>query len=541
MKKLLCLTMILAVTVSLITGCGGDKSNEATKGDIKKVSYALTQEPETLDPTMNVYSRSSIVLQNLFRGLYKKDANNMTVPALAESYTVSEDGLTYTFTLKSDLKWSDGTPLTAGDFEYSWKRVLNPETASQAAFELYYIKNGEEYNNGAASAEDVGVKAIDDATLEVNLVNPTAYFVDLTTSSQFFPVKKDIVEAEVTWTKSADTYVCSGPFMLKEIKPQEKYVLAKNPHYVDSANVKLDELDILFIDSAEAQLVAYKNNEIQVSDGIAAVALKEYESSPELNVVPRIGTYYLDINCEKEPFDDPRVRQAFSMAIDRNVVIDNIIQSDYEPAYGFVPYGIPYGLDAEKDYREVAGDLFKADLETAKALLSEAGYPNGEGFPVVDYKTLNSTTDTDIAQALQSMWKENLGVTVEITTYESKVYWDELHNGTYNICRDGWTGDYPDPMTNLSIFHINEVSDDIRWTSEGAKEFSSLLDANKKTDDQEIRMANFIKAEQIMIDEMPAIPVYFMSNSYLAKENVTGVIKNLTGHTIFEYTDVIAQ
>lgn len=540
MKKIICLLTAFVLMMSVMTGCSQSTNSSKTEGT-KKISYALSQEPETLDPTLNVYARSSIVLQNLFRGLYKRDTDGILVPALAESYTISDDGLVYTFKLKNGLKWSDGTTLTAKDFEYSWKRVLNPDVASPVAYEMFYIKNGEKYNKGEATVDEVGVKALDDNTFEVTLENPTAYFVDLTAASSFFPVKKEFVEASEPWTKSPATYASTGPFMLKEIKPQEKYVLVKNPNYVDAANVKLDQLDIVFIESAEAQLVAYKNDEIQVSDGISSQALQEYKDTAEYKVAPRIGTYYLDINNSKAPFSDPRVRKALAMVIDRKVIIENILQASYKPAYAFVPYGIPYALDPTKDFREVGGDLFKQDVEAAKKLLAEAGFPNGEGFPVLSYKTLNSASDLDIAQALQSMWQENLGIKVEITTYESKVYWDELNNGTYDICRDGWTGDYPDPMTNLAILHINESADDTRWSGAKAEKFSAYLDANKKTIDQNIRTQNFLDAESILMDDMPVIPVYFMSSTYLVKENITGVFKNFIGHTIFEYADVIQK
>lgn len=541
MKKIICILTVFLLTMSLMTGCSDSANKDNNAEGIKKISYALSQEPETLDPTLNVYSRSSIVLQNLFRGLYKRDKDGILVPALAESHTVSDDGLVYTFKLKDGLKWSDGTALTANDFEYSWKRVLNPEVASQASYEMFYIKNGEKYNKGEVSVDEVGIKAKDDITLEVTLENPTAYFVDLTASASFFPVKKEFVEASTPWTKSPSTYACTGPFMLKEIKPQEKYVLVKNPNYVDAKNVKLDVLDIVFIESSEAQLVAYKNNEIQVSDGISSQALQEFKNSADYMVSPRIGTYYLDINCDKEPFNDPRVRKALAMTIDRKVIVENILQASYKPAYAFVPYGIPYALDPTKDFREVGGDLFKQNIEEAKKLLAEAGFPNGEGFPVLNYKTLNSASDLDIAQTLQNMWQENLGIKVEITTYESKVYWDELHNGTYDVCRDGWTGDYPDPMTNLAILHIDESTDDTRWSGAKAEEFSSYLDSNKKTIDQDVRMKNFLDAENVLMDDMPVIPVYFMTNTYIVKENVTGVIKNFIGHTIFEYADVIQK
>lgn len=532
MKRLLALILIATLLCIPLAGCG---NKETSKGDDEgdKITYALSGEPEELDPTKNIYARSSLVLQNLFRGLYKIDENNKPVPAIAESYTLDESGTVYTFTLRDGVKWSDGKELTAEDFEYSWKRALNPETASAAAYEFYYLKNGKAYNEGEAEADDVGVKAIDKKTLEVTLEYPTAYFLDKLCTATFCPVRKDVVEGNESWTKSTDTYVCNGPFMFKEMKPKEKFVLVKNPNYIDADKVKLDTLEIVFIESPEAELAAYTNDEIDVSDNVSNEAMTKYMDTEEFYSEERIGFYYLDVNCEKEPFDDPRVRKAFAMAINREQIIKNIIQSTEEPAFGFIPYGIPDGVETDKDYRDVVGNAFEEDYEEARKLLEEAGYPNGEGMPEIIFITMASQSNVDVAQALQSMWKENLGVEVSIQTFESKVYWDELHEGNCHMARDGWTGDYPDPMSTLEIFVDTDTN--VRWYGEGSEEFDRLLDENMKTIDQNVRMENFVKAEKILADEMPAIPIYFYQDQYLCKPHVKGVMKNYIGHTIFEY------
>lgn len=255
MKKKVSLLLCAAMAVTLLGGCGGNSGTaEPSKGeskpaaasqDGKVMTFAIRQEPETLDPTLNNYTASSIVLQNLFLGLYQLDAEGQLAPGCAESYTVSDDGLEYTFKLKADLKWSDGTALTAKDFEYAWKRVLNPDTASPASWNFYVVKNGEAYNTGAANVDEVGIIATDDTTLKVTLENPTAYFIYLTTGSDYFPVKKDVVEGADVWTKSADTYVCNGAFMIQEINPQASYELVKNPSYAYADTVKLDGLNMV--------------------------------------------------------------------------------------------------------------------------------------------------------------------------------------------------------------------------------------------------------------------------------------------------------
>ena len=501
----------------------------------QKIIYALSKEPEEMDPTLNVYARSSIVLQNLFRGLYKIDeSGKKPVPSLAEGHELDETGTKYTFKINKNAKWSDGKPVTAQDFEYSWKRVLNPDVASGAAFYLYYIKNGKAYNEKKAGADDVGVKAVDDNTLEVTLENPTPYFLELLCVTAYYPVRKDVVEKE-GWTKSPETYLTTGPFMLTELKPKEKYVLKKNPNYLEVDKVKLDTLEIVFIESNEAELAAYTNNEIQVSDNISPEGMKQYQNTPEFFSIPRIGMQYFDFNASKKPFDDAKVRKAFSMSINRDQIIKSIVQSVEKPAFGMVPYGIPHGVQKDKEYRDVVGNVFSENVDEAKKLLAEAGYPDGNGIPEITMIVMASQSDKDIAQALQSMWKQNLGVDVSIQTFESKVYWDEIENGNFNIASDGWTGDYPDPMTNLDIFEGVNTADDLRWNS---AEYDRLLEENRKISDQAKRMENFAKAEKILADEMPLMPIRFFEDQFLAKPNVKGVLKNYIGHTIFEYAYV---
>ncbi|MDF2681326.1 MAG: peptide transporter substrate-binding protein [Brevibacillus sp.] len=545
----LVLAALLAIT-SVTAGCSSSstapqgqqnqgqtapKAEGAKPAAEQKIIYALSKEPEEMDPTLNTYARSSIVLQNLFRGLYKIDeSGKKPVPSLAESYELDSTGTKYTFKINKNAKWSDGKPVTAQDFEYSWKRVLNPDVASGAAFYLYYLKNGKAYNEKKAKAEDLGVKAVDDVTLEVTLENPTPYFLELLCVTAYYPVRKDVAEKE-GWTKSPETYLTTGPFMLTELKPKEKYVLKKNPNYLEADKVKLDTLEIVFIESNEAELAAYSNNEIQVSDNISPEGMKQYQNTPEFFSIPRIGMQYFDFNASKKPFDDAKVRKAFSMSINRDQIIKSIVQSVEKPAFGMVPYGIPDGVQKDKEYRDVAGNMFAENVDEAKKLLSEAGYPDGKGIPEITMIVMANQTDKDIAQALQSMWKQNLGVDVNIETFESKVYWDEIENGNFSIASDGWTGDYPDPMTNLDIFEGVNTDDDLRWSS---AEYDRLLEENRKISDQAKRMENFAKAEKILADEMPLMPIRFYEDQFLAKPNVKGVLKNYIGHTIFEYAHV---
>ena len=549
-KRLVSAILASVMAMSLLTGCGGgqdaagdttaaadgaQQAGDAAKPEGNVLRYVMSGEPETLDPNMNNYASSSNVLLNLFTGLYQYSADGSGVePACAESYTVSDDGLTYTFKLKEGLKWSDGSPLTAADFEYSWKRELKQETASTAAWQLYYIKNGEAYNNGQCEADEVGVKAIDDTTLEVVLNNPTPYFVNLTAANNFAPVKKEAVEGAEVWTKSAETYVCNGPFMMGEIKPQEGYTLVKNPNYVFADTVALDGVEMIFIEQAEAALSAYNAGDVDAMSGgsIETQAMTQYDGSEELHSYDLIGTSYYDFNCEKE-YMTKEVRKALSMAITRDTINQVAVPSKPKSAYAFVPYGIPYADETDDFRTKVGNNLVTEDVEAAKQLLADAGYPNGEGLPTLQLIITNTKENKDKAQILLALWKENLGVNVDIVTFESKVYWDEHAAGNFDIAIDGWTGDYPDPNTNLSIFNKSRMEKECRWRSEEALRYNDLLEEAATLADNNKRMELFVEMEQILMDEMPVMPVYFRNTMALVKPYVKGFTCDNSGHPLF--------
>ena len=550
MKKKLSVLLCAAMVATSLAGCGGSSgaktettAAEASQGgqesatEGKILTYAISGEPETLDPTMNNYSNSSVLLQNLFSGLFQLEADGTLTNAMCDSYTVSDDGLVYTFTLKDGLKWSDGSDLTAADFEYTWKRTLSPELASPAAWELFYIKGGEEYNKGEGSADDVAVKAVDAKTLEVTLNNPTPYFLYLTAASNFFPVKKDVVEGELVWTKSGDTYVCNGAFVISEINPQSSYVMVKNPYYFAADSVKLDGVKMVIIESAEAALSAYNSGEIDaMGDSLVATqALQQYGDSDELHRFDKIGTRYYDLNCENE-YMTPEVRRALAMGLDRKTICEAAVPSKPQPALAFVPHGIPYEGKTD-DFRTVVGDLISEDKEAAKQLLADAGYPNGEGLLTLKFIITNTQENKDVAQVMQAMWKENLGVQVEIVTFESKVYWDELYAGNFDIAFDGWTGDYLDPDTNLNCFTQDRTYNQNRWNGEKALQYDSLIQECRSLADNNKRMELFTEAEKLLMDDMPILPLYYLNASLLVKPNVTGMTKNANGHTLFRGAD----
>ena len=527
MKRLFSMLLIVALALSMLAIPAWAEGN--------MVITAIADDPQQMDPTLNSYSRSSQVLQNLFKGLYKLDTDGATVvPAMAESVEISEDQLTYTFTLRDGLKWSDGSDLTAYDFEYSWLRVLDPNVLSKAASDMWIVKNGEKFYNGECAAEEVGIKATDARTFVVTLENVTPWFLMLTSTTTFLPVSKAAVEDNEKWAWSPETYVCNGPYMLKEYASQDKIVLVKNPNYYNADEVKLDGVQYSIIKETSTELMAYKNGELNVSINLDQQGIADYAGTEELTQLPRIGIQYCDFNTKLPEFSKKEVRQAFAMAINRAVLLQ-AMGSVEKPVYGFVPYAQPSITDPSKSYRDIAGDLFTEDVEAAKKLMADAGYPNGEGFPTVVIKVQNNTQQGILAQVLGDMWKQSLGVNYEIQSRESSVYWDELDAGDFSVDRNGYTCDYADPSANLKIFITGSNAYENGWDD---PVYDEMFNKTLSMTDPAEREAALIEAEKYLVDEMPAMPVFSMETQFLVKPEVKGVIANPIGHVNFEYASI---
>lgn len=525
-------SVALFLTFALLLTMGGIQFSAVAEGE-SVVKYEISDDPQQMDPSLNTYSRSSIVLQNLFTGLYKLGPDGESyVPGCAESCDVSEDGMTYTFTLKEGLKWSDGSPLTAHDFEYAWKRVLNPEVGAGAASDFWVLKNGKEYNEGTCTADEVGVTAVDDRTLVAQTSHYAPWFMSLTATTSFFPVKKDVVEADGdAWTKNVETYISNGPFMLTEYSSLDKIVMTKNPNYYDTQSIQIDQVIYYIIADPTAVLVAYDNNELNVADDIDINAKNEYGQTDQYITSERIGIQYWDFNCQLPEFSDPRVRQAFSYAIDRKAVLTAVGYTSENPAYGFIPDSQP-SLTTDDSYRAVAGPMFTEDVEKAQELMAEAGYENGAGFPVVEIVCQNSDTQKLMAQILGEMWKTNLGIEYTITTYESSTYWGELANGNFSVGRNGYTCDYIDPSANLKIWVSGSNCSENGWDD---TVFDDMVEASSQITDPAAREQALIEAEAYICAQMPGMPMYTMTDDYLVKSNLKGVVKNKIGHIYFEY------
>ncbi len=524
-KKLIAFTLTAMLGVSVLAGCGAKPATEggtpADSAEPMVVRHNLGADPQTIDPALNSAVDGAIVLVNVFEGLAKTDENEKAVPGMAEKWEMSEDGTTYTFHLR-DAKWSDGEPVKAQDFEYAWKRALDPATAAEYGYQMYYLKGGEAFNSGEGSIDDVGVKAIDDKTLEVVLEAPTPYFLELTAFPTYYPVRQDIVEADPEgWALNMETYISNGPFKITEWNHNDVMKAVKNENYYDAENIKLDGIDFYMIVEASTALAAFQSDELDYNETIPQEQIPTLkESNEDFEIQPYLGTYFYVFNITKDPVDDVRVRQALSMAIYRQAIVDVVAQGGQLPANGFVPPGI--STSDGKDFRDVAGDYgmkTTADVEAAQALLAEAGYPNGEGFPAMEVMYNTNDGHKAIAEAIQEMWKQNLGISVELRNEEWKVFQETRTQGNFVVARHGWIGDYVDSMTFLDMWLSNSGNNNSQWKS---PEFDKLIGDSKRASAAE-RDQLMIQAENLMMEEMVSMPIYYYTKPTLLKSYVKGV------------------
>jgi oligopeptide transport system substrate-binding protein len=460
-------------------------------------------EPETLDPALITGQPEGRVANALFEGLLTFDQSGKLQPGMAESWTVSEDGRIYTFTLREGLTWSDGTPLTARDFVESWRRTLDPATASEYAYQLHYIKNARAFNEGkSADFSQVGVSAPDEQTLRVELENPTPFFADLCAFVTLLPVPLHVIrEHGDDWIKPG-RLVSNGAYVLESWRLNDRIRLRKNPRYWNADAVAMKTIDVLPVSKANTAFNLYSSGQadLMMDKGLVPPALLgEIKKRDDFHAAPFLGTYFLRFNCTKGPFTDPRVRRAFSMVIDKQSIVDRITRAGELAADSFVPPGA--------GGYESFGQCGERGVEEARQLLAEAGFPGGEGFPMVNYLYSEGELNEAIAVELQSMWRQLLGVNVQLLRQEWKVYLNSMSRLDYDIARSSWVGDYPDPNTFLDMFVTGGGNNRTGWSD---PRYDQLIAAAAAETDRPARYEILREAEKLLVCEaMPVCPLYF--------------------------------
>ena len=529
MKKKVFLTIVaIMVILTMLAGCAKPTvQNSAPAPEPTKAArpqalhYVFSDEPPAIDPGVSVGNTQGTIYAALFEGLVGLDNEGNIAPAAAESWTVSEDGKVYTFKLRDGLKWSDGKPVTAKNFEYSWIRVLKPETASAYSwFVEMFLAGSSEFVKGEAGAETVGVKANDDNTLVVTIKNPASYFTQALLAGCFIPVRQDVVEADPEkWALNASTSIGNGPYKLVEYKIGSYIQMEKNPNYWDAANVKLDSIKFSFIKDNNTALAAFEAGEV---DGIAnipnAELIKLMTTDDRVKIFDSLAFRFLRLNTSEKGLDNAKVRKAISMAIDRQAFLEGKGDITSSPATGSVPAGIILG---GQEFRKVAGDnglTAKAQVDAAKALLSEAGYPDAKGLPTFDIHCADTAVKD--AEILQEMLNSNLGIKTEIKPVDPKLNFPMMVEGKYDIAFGGWGGDYNHPMTFLELFTAKAYDNCTRWSN---AEYDALIESARKEMDEKKALEMLTKAENILIEQdCPIVPLSYPSRALMMQNYVQG-------------------
>lgn len=497
----------------------------------QSLSYNICTQPETIDPALSIsVEEANIILAN-FQGLMRLDKDNKAVPGIAESYKKDSD-VKYTFKLR-EAKWSDGKSVTAGDFEYAWKRVLNPETGAKYAYQLYYIKNGEAYNKKITSADNVGIRVIDNKTLEVTLESPTEYFLELLALPIYMPVREDVIlENPGKWAESPTTYIGNGPFRMTSWRAGDAIEFVRNEKYYDVSRVKLNKVIFRMIKKSDEYLAAWERGEIDIIESPPSSEISRLKNENKLTIIPYVGTYFYVFNNNVKPLNDSRVRKALTYAIDRNVIIQNVLKNEALPAAALVPKGIP-DADITRDFRDVGGAYFRGEGQVAEAqrLLYEAGYPGGSGFPVITLNYDNTGYHRELAQTIQEMWMTNLGITANLQAQDWEVLKRTRTSGSFEIARQGWIADFMDPMAFLDMFVTDRGNNEARYSN---KTYDELIASAKRETDQQKRIQYLHDAENVIMGDMPVLPVFFYTNLLLIKPHVKGIVKSPLGFMYFD-------
>ena len=538
-----------------LAACGGSKSGStATSGTASSAAGSSTgsvntagftvqygPNPETLDPSLNSAIDGANTIITIFEPLLIINENNEVIGGQAESWTTSEDGLTWTFTMRDGLKWSDGTDLTAKDFEYSFKRMADPATAAPYAATCLGMIDGFDAAQ-AGDTDALNVKASDDGkTLTIVLAYPCSYFDKMAAFASMSPVQQATVEANgEAWCTSAETFVSNGPYMITEWTPSERIVLTKNPNYVggwDNSKIVSDSITLLLLEDSSAAFAAYNSGEAVLIKDVPTdeiPSLTKAEDGGDFYVDTILGTYYVSMNLQRDAFQNAKVRKALALAIDRDYVANTIMQGTYSAASNVVGPGIVdeqgYFYDnANGGSPYIAAD-YEANMAEAKKLLEEAGYPNGEGYPTIEYSTNDAGYHVPLAEYLQQTWGD-LGITLTINKMEWSSFTPARRAGEYDVARNGWVMDYNDPSNMVELFCTGNGNNDGKYSS---ADFDAAVEASKVADTAE-HFAQLHKAEDILMEDMGCIPVAYYNDYWLQSSSLKGIWHSPYGYWYLQY------
>tara|TARA_B110000483_G_scaffold113503_1_gene137872 strand:- start:2609 stop:4270 length:1662 start_codon:yes stop_codon:yes gene_type:complete len=525
--------LLMILFLSLIVGCSKGQNNVTTGNLTGILHWGNGTDPQELDPHIVTGIPEHHILNALLEGLVAKDTKTLEpIPAVAKEWSISKDKKTYTFKIRESALWSNGDPLTAHDFVWSWWRALQPKLGNQYAYMLFPIENSENYAKGKISDFSlVGVKALDDQTLQVKLSNPTPYFLQLLDHYSMYPLHKATIEKfgkaherGTLWTRPGN-FIGNGPFILKEWRLFKSIDVIKNPIYWDAKKVKLNGIRFHPIENVTTEERMFRLGQLHKTSSIPIDKVKTYKKNKPalLKIYPYLGNYFYRFNTAVAHLSDKRVRRALAMSINRKELTERVTKGDESPAYTFTPPGT-LGYFARNGFG------FNPSL--AKNLMSEAGYPAGKGFPVTELLYNTSEGHRKIAVAIQQMWKKHLGINIVLVNQDWKVYLDSVNTGNYAIARAGWIGDYIDPNTFLDMWVTDGGNNRTGWSN---RHYDDLISKQAPiSSSKSERYKIMAEAEQILLNNMPIIPIYIYNSKSLVHPSVKGLEPNILNYVLYK-------
>jgi oligopeptide transport system substrate-binding protein len=539
-RRLFLFTTLLAIFCGF-SGCkkapAPENSAAATSPHRKVLLVGNGTEPQEIDPHVVEGVPENHLILALFEGLVSSDPNTLEpIPAVAEQWEISDDGLVYTFHLRPAAKWSNGVPVAAQDFARSYQRILTPSIASKYAYVFSPIVGADDYSQGKLTDfTKTGIKALDAQTLQLTLNHPAPFLVREMANYPWYPVPIAAVEKAggldrrgSSWTRP-ENFVGNGPFVLKEWKPNQRIVVTRSPTYWDRATVKLDEIQFFPIESAEVEEHMFRTGQLDLTYEVPLSKIAHYkrDNPAVLRLDPLYGVYFYELNTKIPPLDNPKVRRALALAIDRESITRDVLGGGEQPAYGLVPPNIA----GYSSVHHLSGDLAEA-----KELLKEAGFPDGNGFPKLEilYNTLGK--HRSVAESIQQMWRKNLGIDISLVNKEWKVYIDSMHSKQYQLARYGWVADYADPHVFMDLWATNSGNNDSNW---GSTKYDSLLASALNSKSTAERYQTYQQMEEILIDELPVLPIFFYTQPRLISLKVKAYHVTPLDNYPWKYVDLV--
>lgn len=519
------LKVILAVTVAVALASFlvlRNRTKTTTLVQTNYINLGNGAEPKDLDPHTSTGVPEWHIIQNIFEGLVGKDPKSLEpIPAVAESWTSSNDGLQFVFMLRKNAKWTNGESVTAHDFVFSVTRLLKPETASEYAYQGFYFKNGKAFNEGKIKdPSQLGIKALDDFTLKVTLENPTPFFLSLLYHHSLYPAHQKTVEAHgQRWTRP-ENIVTNGAFVLDRWEMNKIISIKKSDLYWDKETVKLAGANFYPMENLDTEEKMFRRGELHKTNDVPLEKIPTWQAdkSGVYRQDPFLGNYFYWVNITKPPLDNKLVRKALNYGFDRDRITRYVTRAGQIPAQFFTPPGT--GGFTPKPILPADGSR----IAEAKELLKQAGYPNGKGLPPIEILYNSHSGHKKIAEALQEMWKENLGVEIRLFNQEWKVYLDSMRTKNFQLGRQGWSGDYNDPNTFLDMLMTDNGNNRSGWSN---KQYDAMMERAAKERDLNKRLTYFQQAEDIMLEELPVIPIYIYTRVYLKQPSVVGWFPNI--------------